>query len=463
MSAGAGANRPGWSLKHRLLGLLLLVAGAVAALTVPFAYRAAHSEAEHAFDAQLVLVAEALAAIAADAGPGHAAYEFAYHAYQGPLPIAYQVWSEQDGRDTLVLRSTDAPTAAMTRIDGFSEARHEGRRWRFYQQRKGELRIVTGQDHTTRDTLARELTLRILLPLFAGMPLLVVAIWFTVDRALRPVNTLAGVVERLEPDALAPVASPAAPPREVAPLLRALNRLIERMASALANEQRFTADAAHELRTPLAALRIQAQVASRATTAEDRERALAQVLNGVDRMHHLVEQLLTLARLEPARADADFVVVDLAEVAAAALRTLGNAAAARQQSIDSALAPASVTGNPVWLGVVARNLLDNAIRYTPPGGRIALRTGRRGGHCVLEVDDDGPGLDAAARDSLRARFARGSDVDSEGCGLGLSIVDRIVRLHGGSLQLADGLPRAGGDGTGLAAIVALPCAETRIS
>lgn len=453
---------PGWSLKHRLLGLLLLLAGVISALSVLFAYRAAHREAEQTFDAQLILVAEALSAIATDAGPDHATHEFAYHDYRGPLPIAYQVWSLK-APDALLLRSADAPAVAMARTDGFSEAWHENRHWRFYQLRAGGLRIVTGQDHSTRDTLARELTLRILLPFLIGVPILALAIWLTVGQALRPVTGLAAAVEALEPDTLTPVASPLPPPREIAPLLRALNRLIERMASALANEQRFTADAAHELRTPLAALRIQAQVASRATAPADRERALAQVLNGVDRMHHLVEQLLTLARLEPTRADADFIAVDLAEVATISLHSLGNAAAARQQSIDCMLAPACVTGNPVWLGIVARNLLDNAIRYTPPGGRIVLHTGQHDGHCVLEIADNGPGLDATAREGLRARFARGSNIESEGCGLGLSIVDRIVNLHGGTLQLADGLPRACGDGDGLTTVVALPCAKTRIS
>lgn len=456
-------NTGSWSLKRRLLGLLLLVAGLVSALTTLLAYRAAHTEAEHAFDAQLVLVAETLAAIAADAGPDYAEHEFAEHAYRNALPVAYQVWSRRDGRDILLLRSANAPATVLTTVEGLSEARHEGRRWRFYLQREGGFTIVTGQDHASRDALTRELTLRILLPFLIGVPVLALAIWLTVDRALRPVASLAAAVEALEPDTLTPVASPAAQPREIAPLLQALNRLIGRMASALASEQRFTADAAHELRTPLAALRIQAQVASRATAPADREHALAQVLSGVDRMHHLVEQLLTLARLEPARAGTGFATVELADVAAAAQRTLGNAAAARQQCIDSALAPASVTGNPVWLGIVARNLLDNAIRYTQPGGRIEVRSGRRGDRCVLEFRDDGPGLDAGARDGLRARFARGGDVDSEGCGLGLSIVDRIVRLHGGTLLLDDGLPHAAGDGCGLAALVVLPCAETRIS
>ncbi|CAL92880.1 ATP-binding protein [Azoarcus olearius] len=451
---------PGWSLKRRLLGLLLLVAGGVSALTIVLAYRAAHTEAEHAFDAQLVVVAETLMAIAADAGVDYAEHELSEHAYPDTLPVAYQVWGRQDGRVSLLLRSASAPATAMTVHEGLSDGERDGRRWRHYLLRRGDFAVIAGQDHAGRDALARELTLRILLPFLLALPLLAAAIWLTVGRALQPVAALAAEVEAMKPDGLNPVGLADPPPQEIAPLLQALNRLIGRMAAALAGEQRFTADAAHELRTPLAALRIQAQVAARA--GEDsaaRERALDQVIAGVDRMTHLVDQLLTLARLEPAAAQPAFAPVDLAAVAEAAVAALAPRSAARKQHVECALAPATVSGNAVWLGILARNLIDNALRYAPPGSHIRVRTAREGMRCVLEVSDDGPGLEPGARDSLRARFARGVAADGEGCGLGLSIVGRIVELHGGEFRLGDGLPRSAPAGVGLAATVVLAAAS----
>jgi two-component system sensor histidine kinase QseC len=173
-------------------------------------------------------------------------------------------------------------------------------------------------------------------------------------------------------------------------------------------------------------------------------------------MTHLVEQLLTLARVDPALGGEEFERLDLAELAQQVCSELAPGAIARDQHLALEGEGGVVLGNRVWLGVMLRNLVDNALRYTPEGGRVLVRVGREDGRVRLSVADDGPGLAAAERSSVLARFARGDAAKEEGCGLGLSIVLRVVEAHGGSFAFEDGLERAGG--CGLSAVLRLPAA-----
>lgn len=233
-----------------------------------------------------------------------------------------------------------------------------------------------------------------------------------------------------------------------------LDALVVRLAEALDNERRFTADAAHELRTPLAALRIQAQVASRAVESGARQHALEQVLSGVERMTHLVEQLLTLARLDPDAMLPDGVCVDLAEIARSVCSSLAPQALRRDQGLSLDAPDAMpVLGNHWWLEVLLRNLVDNALRYTPAGGEVRVVVDAAG-RC-MSVSDSGPGIDPVLRDKMLTRFARGVEADTEGCGLGLSIVARIAAILGARLHFEQGLARPEG-GEGLAVVLTFP-------
>jgi signal transduction histidine kinase len=281
-----------------------------------------------------------------------------------------------------------------------------------------------------------------LVSLLFGLPLLGGWIWFATWRGLRPLDEVAEELRRRAPERLDPVL-PAAAPREVQPLLEALNALFARVDQAMQNERAFTADAAHELRTPLAAISAQAQVATRARDAAERDHALEQLSASARRASHLVEQLLTLARLDPASAPV-MNPVRLDRLAAEACAD--HAAVALEKGISLELdapQPVAVQGNEAMLRILLRNLIDNAVRYTPAGGKVGVGVTAHSGEVRLAVCDDGPGIPPEKRSDALRRLHRLAGQETEGCGLGLSIVARIVELHHARLSLGEGFDGAG--------------------
>ena len=294
----------------------------------------------------------------------------------------------------------------------------------------------------TRDALRHELDEHfikaLLTPLLFGLPLLGSWIWFATRRGLVPLDDVAAELGKRAPDRLDPI-MPVAAPREVRSLLEALNTLFARVEQAMEKERSFTADAAHELRTPLAAIATQAQVAARARDAAERDHALAQLTASARRASHLVEQLLTLARLDPASRPV-MSSVRLDTLAAEVCADHGAAALDKQITLElDAPAAVSVTANEAMLRILLRNLIDNAVRYTPAGGKIGVGVTAR----MLTVSDSGPGIPASKRDDALRRLHRLAGQDIEGSGLGLSIVARIAELHGATLELADGIGQPG--------------------
>jgi two-component system sensor histidine kinase QseC len=293
-------------------------------------------------------------------------------------------------------------------------------------------------EKSLKKELAEHLLTTMLKPLLFGLPLLAFWIWFAARRGLAPVDSIAAEVARRAPQHLEPL-WPATAPSEIRPLLDALNALFGRVTQVLENERRFTADSAHELRTPLAAILAQAQVAQRARDNAEREHALAQIVAGSQRAGRLVEQLLVLARLDPAVGlSRQPVRLDLlaAEVCA------DHGATALEKNICLGLdAPETVTvaGDADMLRVLLRNLIDNALRYTPPHGKVDVGiTANR-----LTVADSGPGIPAEHRETVLRRFHRLAGQEIEGSGLGLSIVARIAELHGAQISL-DAAEETGG-------------------
>jgi signal transduction histidine kinase len=298
-----------------------------------------------------------------------------------------------------------------------------------------------GRDEA-RDELRHELDEHfieaLLTPLLFGLPLLGGWIWLATWRGLRPLDEIAVELGTRAPERLDPVV-PAAAPREIRPLLEALNNLFGRVGQALDNERRFTADAAHELRTPLAAITTQAQVAARARDAAERDHALAQLTTSARRASHLVEQLLTLARLDPA-AGLPMSELRLDTLAAEVCADHGAAALEKNVALElSAPAPVTVAGNDAMLRILLRNLLDNAVRYTPAGGKVGVGVTAD----TLAVSDSGPGIPADQRANALRRLHRLAGQEIEGSGLGLSIVARIAELHNARLDLADGIGQPG--------------------
>jgi len=267
-------------------------------------------------------------------------------------------------------------------------------------------------------------------------------IWFSVARGLRPLQVLGRQVAVRDADNLSPIESTTAPD-EVLPLLQGLNKLFARVRASIDSERRFTADAAHELRTPLAAIRTQAQVARAAGDDAQSRRALDNVIVGCDRAAHLVDQLLTLARLEPDEA-VRREAVDLRALVANVVADLAPAAIARD--VDLQLAPGAtvqVAGSPALLAIMARNLIDNAIRYTARHSAVKVAVTPTGDGAEFSVLDQGPGIAAEEIGRVWDRFYRVLGSGETGSGLGLSIVRRIAELHDAQVSLA---ARAGSSG-----------------
>lgn len=440
-----------YSLRRRLVWLLTAAVAAIWLMSAWVVYQRAHHAADALLDSQLTQVAETLLAIVAGGEVEHFVKELHEHAGRNPVPIVFEIWHTNDGAMRRLVTSPGHNAFEASLPDGFSERSYQDARWRFYalQDDAAEYRVVVAQAHAARVQLAREIGLSLLIPAALALPLMALAVWWVVGRSLRPVDTVARQVSALDAQALAPLDGSIPLPSEIAPLRGALNALIRRVAEAFENERRFTADAAHELRTPLAALKVQAQVAMRAQTADSQQHALTQVIAGVDRMTHLVEQLLTLARVDPANQGRAPAPLDPANTLAAVCAELLPQAQRQSQSLVVEAAPGCrIAVTEAWLRIALRNLVDNALRYAGEGARIEVRLAHSGSACILTVADDGPGVAAALRSQLSARFVRG-EVEAEGCGLGLSIVARIAALSNTQLDLGDGLPRADG-GHGLA-------------
>lgn len=400
-----------------------------------FSYADAHHEIDELFDAQLAQAAQTLLTLAGHEHGEHLREDTAAgHKYQRRL--RYQIWN-REGR--LVLRSQNAPETNLTTIEGFSETQGEDGHWRHYSQWNGDrsLQVQVSENHHGRDELIGHIAWRLLVPALVGLPLLGLWVWLAIRRGLATLDGVAAQIGARAPEQLQPV-TPEAAPAEIRPLLLAINDLFRRVEDALEAERRFTADAAHELRTPLAALQAQLQVALRARDEEERQRSFVKLQEGLTRAAHLVDQMLHLARLDPEHGLPDAQAADLGKIAESVCAELGTAILDQRLDFDLTAAPGvCVFGQADWLRVLVRNLVDNALRYTPAGGTVRVAVGRAGGAPWLRVEDSGPGIPPAERSRVTDRFHRLHHGDLPGSGLGLSIVLRVAELHGARLILGD--------------------------
>ncbi len=438
------------SLRRRLLFLLSGTVLAAWLATAAFTYFDAREEIGEMLDAHLAQSAGLIAAqLEHELEDEHGAK--VPRQYKHERKIAFQVW---DRKDRLLLRSASAPASRLqSRSEGYGDAVIDGKRWRIFS-RWDESRhylVQVGERYELRDELAESVASHLLHPLYFALPALALLIWLAVGAGLAPLAGVAREVGRRAPDNLAPL-DEASAPREISPLIGALNALFDRLRTSLEQERRFTADAAHELRTPLAAVKTQAQVAIGATADAERTRALANVVAGTDCASRLVEQLLVLARLDPQTALPPGQTVDLQALAQQGVAESAPAAAGK--GIEVGLAPgaaAPVAGDAVLLAVLLRNLLDNAVRYTPPGGEVEVSVRPVDGGVSLTVVDNGPGIPEAERGQVFERFHRVLGSGEAGSGLGLSIVRRIADLHRAGVSL-----EAGPGGRGLRVEVSFP-------
>lgn len=436
------------SLKTRLTALVLTAVVVVWAVATWLTYRQARHEIDELLDAHL---AQSVALLVAQTGEDLDEIETDHADLDLPFSsqVAFQIW--EHGR-RLVLHSADAPSAPMGEATpGFSDRVLDGHAWRVYTawDHERENLVHVGERLDARQEIAGELLVAALTPLLLAVPLLGGLVWTAVRQGMRPLERVADDVGRREPDRLDPLERDGAP-AELLPLLDRINALFVRVTRSIEHERRFTADAAHELRTPLAAVRAQAQVALGTTDDVERRAVLRKVLAGCDRTARLMEQLLTLARVDVAAA-APRVPVDLRALAMEAIAAAAPAAVAR--GIDVALDEGpglAVPGHPELLQVLLRNLLDNAVRYTPDGGAVQVRVSREpAGRVRLAVTDSGDGIPESERSRVLERFYRLPGSRADGSGLGLSIVSRIAALHGATLSVGEG---PGARGTSVAVL-----------
>ena len=434
-------NTAWFSLRRRLLGLLLGGVAAAWLVTMVFSYIDAHHEVDELFDAQLAQAAQTLLALAShDEGEYIEDLGDVAHKYQRRL--RFQIW-RADGK--LLMRSNNAPETPLTVANGFSEASGDGEHWRYFSQWNEErnLQVQVSENHHIRDDLIGHIAWRLLLPALFGLPLIGFWVWLATRHGLSSLDGIARQIASRAPQQLQPVI-PATAPEEIRTMLEALNGLFQRVDTALETERRFTADAAHELRTPLAALQAQLQVALRARDDKERDRSLGQLQSGLSRASHLVDQMLQLARLDPESGLPDPQAVDLAQLAESVCADLGPQILTR--NIDFELHAdqlCSVLGQAEWLRVLIRNLVDNAIRYTPENGRVRVTIRQNAGTTEIYVSDSGPGIPANQRETVLRRFHRLNQDEQPGSGLGLAIVARIAELHGARLELAEAKPPPG--------------------
>jgi two-component system OmpR family sensor kinase len=424
------------SIRQRLLLWLLVGLALVLAVSGYATYRQARAEINALFDYQLKQTALALRnqnllTLAMSADPS-----------EGESDLLVQIWDRNRGLLYVSRSSRELPFATR---QGFTDLLWRNESWRLFALNVGDRIVQIAQPTRVRLRMSADIALRNLAPFLLLLPGMGAVIWFGVGAGLRPLRRLAAELQSRRADSLEPVTS-IQPPAEITPLIDALNDLLTRLARTLDTQRQFIADAAHELRTPLTAVRLQAELAQRQTvSAEHRAGALADLRIGLERATHLVEQLLAMARLDAAPGTGTIEPVDLRALAKTAIAEL--AAIADARDLDLGLLPgdpATIAGDPAELRTLLGNLVDNALRYTPSGGRVDVGIQYGPHEIVLSVRDTGPGIPLEERSRVFDRFYRSAQASAPGSGLGLAIVKGIADRHRARIELS-----APEDGPGL--------------
>jgi two-component system, OmpR family, sensor histidine kinase QseC len=448
------------SIRKRLLFLLLSVISGIWFLITWQVYVNAVHEVEELFDANLAQSARVLLGLVRhemeEYEDNRDEYEededdeieleehLLWHRYEHKLAFLVRTL---DGR--VLVRSAMTPLFPLPHQSQSRHRKHhpihyhdvriKNHWWRVFTLQSDQFLIQTGERYDIREELIHEILSSTLIILFITFPLLALLIWVSVGHSFKPLQQVASEISARRPDQLHPIDNIKIP-LEIRELINALNQLFIRLTRAFENERRFTADAAHELRTPLAGLKIQAQVAQRTLESEKRQQALQQILIGVERATHLVTQLLTLARMDAtqtmpqSQVDMDKLINQL---------IMDLMPEALDKAIDLGLEKQAnacvVWGNQEALYLMFRNLVDNAIRYTPTGGQVTIGLdNRQTSQLTITINDTGPGIPLKQRAPIFERFYRGNHQNIQGSGLGLSIAQQIAQLHQVNIQLLDG-------------------------
>ncbi len=349
----------------------------------------------------------------------------------------FQVWTD-DGK--LLLHSTSAPKIPLSaNTDGFSNNRVNQQKWRVFTSHnpKAHINIVVAERNDARNELGQRIAQDDIYIMLLTFPLSGLLIWIIIGRGLKSLDTVAEEVANRAPSHLEQV-NLTDVPDEIKPLIDELNKLFFRLKEGFERETRFTADAAHELRTPLAALKTQAQVALNSSHIDEKNTALQKLLASVNRSTHIVQQLLIMSKLVPESASInDLDAVNLIIVTRDILAMIAPMAIEKhiELEFESDNETPTFLGNATAIGILIRNLVDNAIRYSNEKGRVVVRVHLEGQELVLSVEDNGPGIPTSLQPRVFERFFRVLGNKSPGSGLGLAIVQQICALHNARVVL----------------------------
>ena len=370
------------------------------------------------------------------------------HIYETKL--AFQIW---DDEGNLLVKSYNAPLEPMSKEkNGYENVILGDHKWRTFSlaSNNQQYRCITAERIDVRDDLIIKISNDLFYMSIILIPALSLILYLTIDRGLKPLQQLASQINRRSEKNLDLIRTDYKY-SEIITIKTALNQLLDRLNETWAREKRFTSDAAHELRTPLAAIRLHTELAKNAKNSEQQNESLDQVIQGVDRTTHLVEQLLALARLEPKLLVKDFIEVNFTQLIIEECTLLSHLAINKNIEMSfNETQSIFLNGNESALILLIRNLLMNAISYTPPGGKVTIDLSIKDTKKILIIEDSGPGILEEDRERVLDRFYRAENHQEPGCGIGLSIVDRVVKMHQGSLQLANA-----DSGTGLKVIIEL--------
>jgi two-component system sensor histidine kinase QseC len=436
------------SIRRFLVVVLLATITLINFLAALHGYRTSMEEAERLFDAQLADIASVLAVTAG--GP----------VFQGEVDssassIIFQVWKGAE----LESASINVPAEPLAPLEsGYADVNFEGYRWRAFSRYmpQGDRWFIVAQRADVRFALAESIILESVLPIILGLPLEGLLIWIIVGRGLRPLRDLASEMAGKRSDDLSSVTD-FDPPQELAVLIQSINDLLQRLAAAFEREKRFSADAAHELRTPISVLKVQLHNLLRESDdgSDEKSGQLESLRAAVDRMGHSIEQVLTLYRTTPDQFAASFAKLDLVAEARQVIADLYPQIEEKQQQIELIGDGVSLRGDAFAIQTLLTNLIENASKYSGAKGEIRVSIERSNSQAVLTVEDSGPGIPTDQHDRVFERFYRvGGDrheSDVTGSGIGLAIVQHIAEIHGASVHLSES-----SFATGLAVTVSFP-------
>ncbi len=430
--SGGPAKAVGHSLRARLLLLLFSVVLLTAAVQAFVAYRTSLDQTIEIFDYQMEQMALSLR-------KGLPIGGYLANSFRDSTDTSFEFLIQVTGAGgKTIFQSSPGATLPLDAAPGLSHFDAAGKTYKLFSLQSGDQFIQVAQDLSARHDLARKLALKAVSPVVVMVPFLILLVWWVVSASLAPAERVRRQLAVRRADELTEVNEEGLP-AEIAPLVRELNLLLHRVRSAFEAQKHFIADAAHELRSPLSALKLQVEGLRRASDAAARDVAIGRLASGIDRATRLVEQLLVLARQQAGPTDAAFK--EAVQLAALVQSTVGDLwEAARARKIDLGLVAAQdgvVMGHQDALAILMRNLLDNAIKYTPEGGTVNVSVLAGATGMQLSLEDSGPGVPLADRARLFDRFYRvaGPQSGTLGSGLGLAIVKTIVDMHGARITL----------------------------